>query len=87
MPLSSAPSGICRSTSNSGEPDVAEYDTYDIEDIRKLEPGHLAVCSASGTTVRPYWDIPLVPDDDVCGITLFRSCMPVVRCNKMIVGT
>mgnify|MGYP003477558794 FL=1 len=41
MPLSSAPSGICRSTSNSGEPDVAEYDTYDIEDIRKLVDGEL----------------------------------------------
>jgi asparagine synthase (glutamine-hydrolysing) len=27
--------------------------------IRKLEPGHLAVCTAAGTRVRQYWDIPL----------------------------
>ncbi|GMU21547.1 MAG: putative asparagine synthetase [glutamine-hydrolyzing] [Phycisphaerae bacterium] len=33
------------------------------KDLRKLEPGHLAVCTASGTALRPYWDIPLVIDD------------------------
>jgi len=34
------------------------------ENIRKLEPGCLAVCTAGGTRVHRWWDIP-VPDRDL----------------------
>ena len=29
------------------------------EGLRKLEPGHMAVCTAGGTRIHQYWDIPL----------------------------
>ncbi len=33
------------------------------EGLRKLEPGCLAVCSASGVAVRRYWDVPMCDDE------------------------
>lgn len=37
-----------------------------IESIRKLEPGHLAVCTEQGVRLRRYWDIPPAGDGREC---------------------